>query len=170
MAKKKPSQPAALVTYTARAKDLKILGHVEAANDKEALQKARKQYGAATVERRETAAGNDALAAPDAAAAEAGDAKATTRKKGKPGHATAPPATPATTATPDRSQWHAERHAASTRGPKRGQIPKAERPGRCGPGAPGGGHAALLSGDDHRHGREGLLEQPPGTHPFGHSL
>ena len=55
MAKKKPSQLAALVTYTARAKDLKILGHVEAANDKEALQKARKQYGAATVERRETA-------------------------------------------------------------------------------------------------------------------
>ena len=100
MAKKKPSQPEALVTYTARAKDLKILGHVEAANDKEALQKARKQYGAATVERRETAAGNDAPAAPAAAAAEAGDAKATTRKKGKAGHTTAPPATPATTATP----------------------------------------------------------------------
>jgi HB1/ASXL restriction endonuclease-like protein with HTH domain len=99
MAKKKPSQPEALVTYTARAKDLKILGRVEAANDKEALQKARKQYGAATVERRESAT-NDALAAPEAAAAEAGDAKATTRKKGKPGHATTPPATPATTATP----------------------------------------------------------------------
>ena len=41
MAKKKPSQPEVLLTYTARAKDLKILGHVEAANDKQALQKAR---------------------------------------------------------------------------------------------------------------------------------
>jgi hypothetical protein len=82
---KKPSQPEALVTYTARAKDLKILGHVEAANDKEALKKARKQYGAATVERRASATGNDALAAPEAAAAAAGDAKATTRKKGKSG-------------------------------------------------------------------------------------
>jgi hypothetical protein len=100
MAKKKPSQPEALVTYTARAKDLKILGHVEAADDKEALKKARKQYGAATVERRETAAGNDALSAPEAPAAGVADTKATTRKKGKSGHATAPPATPATTATP----------------------------------------------------------------------
>ena len=70
MAKKKiPSEPAALTTYTARAKDLKILGHVEAASDKEALQKARKQYGAASVERRETAAGNDALSTPEAPAA-----------------------------------------------------------------------------------------------------
>src|SRR4029077_14935204 len=94
MAKKKPSQPKALVTYTARAKDLKILGRVEAANDKEALQKARKQYGAAIVERRESGTGNDALAAPEAAAAETGDAKATTRKKGKSSHATASPATP----------------------------------------------------------------------------
>ena len=101
MAKKKiPSQPAALTTYTARAKDLKILGQVEAANDKEALKKARKQYGAATVERRESGTGNAPLAAPEAAAAGPGDAKATTRKKGKSGHATAPPATPATTATP----------------------------------------------------------------------
>jgi hypothetical protein len=100
MAKKKTSQPEALVTYTARAKDLKILGHVEAASDKEALQKARKQYGAATVERRETGAGNDALAAPEAPAAEAGDAKAATPNKGKRGRATAPPATPATTVTP----------------------------------------------------------------------
>src|SRR5580692_5108277 len=93
-------QPAALTTYTARAKDLKILGHVEAANDKEALQKARKQYGAATVERRETTAGNDALAAPEAPAAGATDTTATTRKKGKAGHATAALATPATMATP----------------------------------------------------------------------
>src|SRR4051794_24719513 len=99
MAKKKPSQPEVLTTYTARAKDLKILGHVEAADDKEALKKARKQYGAATVERRETAAGNDALSAPEAPAAGAGDAKATTHKIGKPGHATTSPATPATTAT-----------------------------------------------------------------------
>jgi hypothetical protein len=96
MAKKKTSQPEALVTYTARAKDLKILGHVEAANDKEALKMARKQFGAATVERRETAAGNDALSAPDAPAAAVADIKTTTRKKGKSGHAT----TPATTATP----------------------------------------------------------------------
>ena len=33
MAKKKPSQPEALVTYTARAKDLRILGRVEAARE-----------------------------------------------------------------------------------------------------------------------------------------
>ena len=74
MAKKKPSQPEALVTYTARAKDLKILGHVEAADDKEALKKARKQYGAATVERRETAAANHAVSASEAPAAGAADA------------------------------------------------------------------------------------------------
>jgi hypothetical protein len=48
------------------------------------------------VERRETAAGNDALSAPDAPAAAVAEIKTTTRKKGKSGHAT----TPATTATP----------------------------------------------------------------------
>ena len=114
MAKKKiPSQPEALTTYTARAKDLKILGHVEAANDQEALKKARKQYDAATVERRETAAANHALAASEAPAAGAADAKATTRTKGKRGHAAAPPATPATTATP------AEANGTPTATPRR---------------------------------------------------
>ena len=57
---------------------------------------ARKQFGAATVERRETAAGNDALSTPEAPATAVADIKTTTRKKGKSGHAT----TPATTATP----------------------------------------------------------------------
>jgi hypothetical protein len=111
--KKIPSQPEALTTYTARAKDLKILGHVEAANDQEALKKARKQYDAATVERRETAAANHALSASEAPAAGAADAKATTRTKGKRGHAAAPPATPATTATP------AEANGTPTATPRR---------------------------------------------------
>ena len=115
---KKPSQPEALVTYTARAKDLKILGHVEAANDKEALQKARKQYGAATVERRETAAGNEALSAPEAPAAKAGDAKATTRKKGKSGHVTAPPAATATPAEANGTPSATPRRRAGQSGAK----------------------------------------------------
>src|SRR6476660_5056487 len=55
MAKKKQNQTAALSTYKARANDLKILGYVEGADDKEALKKARKLYGAASVELRATA-------------------------------------------------------------------------------------------------------------------
>jgi hypothetical protein len=114
MAKKKPSQPAALVTYTARAKDLKILGHVEAADDKEALKKARKQYGAATVERRETAAANHALSASEAPAAGAADAKATTRTKGKRGT----PATPATPAEANGTPTATPRRRAGRSGAK----------------------------------------------------
>ena len=114
MAKKKPSQPEALVTYTARAKDLKILGYVEAANDQEALQKARKQYDAATVERRETAAANHALSASEAPAAGAADAKATTRTKGKRGT----PATPATPAEANGTPTATPRRRAGRSGAK----------------------------------------------------
>src|SRR5262245_23898684 len=118
MAKKKnPASPLALTTYTARAKDLKILGHVEACNDKEALQKARKQYGAATVERRDSPADTGAPAAEAPAAAAAGT-KAPTRKKGdQPGRTTARPTPPATPT-----------HAAAANGVPTPTAPR--RPGR----------------------------------------
>ena len=118
MAKKKnPASPLALTTYTARAKDLKILGHVEARNDKEALQKARKQYGAATVERRDSPVDTGAPAV-EAPAAAAGGTKAPARKKGdQPSRTTARP-TPPTTPT----------HAAAANGVPTPTAPR--RPGR----------------------------------------
>jgi len=95
MAKKKTSsQTPPRVTYTARADDLKILGHVEAANDKEALQQARKRFGATSVERRDTDA-SDTTAPPadqPAAASTTGTKKAA--KKGKQDRGTAAPAAP----------------------------------------------------------------------------
>ena len=113
MAKKNnPAPPPTRTTYTARAKDLKILGYVEARTDKEALLKARKQYGAATVERRDTAA--PAAVAPAAAAG----TKAPSRKKGdQPGRTTVPP-TPPVTPT----------HAAEADGVSTPTAPR--RPGR----------------------------------------
>jgi hypothetical protein len=95
MAKTKtPSQTPARVTYTARADDLKILGDVEAATDKEALRQARKRFGATSVERRDTDA-SDTTAPPadqPAAASTTGTKKAA--KKGKHDHGTAAPAAP----------------------------------------------------------------------------
>src|SRR5262249_41143548 len=74
---------------------LKILGRVEARNDKEALQKARKQYGAATVERHSPVDTGAPAAEPPAAAA--AGTKTPTRKKGdQPGRTTARPTPPAT--------------------------------------------------------------------------
>jgi hypothetical protein len=66
--------------YTARAKDLKILGYVEAASEAEALKKARKLFGAASVELRDTDVKNEE-APPPAAATPA-------KKKGKKESAT----------------------------------------------------------------------------------
>lgn len=64
MANKKTVATKPVNTYTARAEDLKILGYVEAANEKEAITKARKQYGARSVELREEAkSGGDQPAA-----------------------------------------------------------------------------------------------------------
>jgi hypothetical protein len=83
MAKKTPA-PAPL-TYTARADDLKILGYVEAASDREALQKARKRFGATSVERRDS----DAPAPADQLAAEATAGTKKTARKGKQANADA---------------------------------------------------------------------------------
>jgi HB1, ASXL, restriction endonuclease HTH domain len=63
--------------YTARAKDLKILGHVEAVSEAEALKKARKLFGAATVELRDADVKDDEAPPP----AEATPAKKTKGKK-----------------------------------------------------------------------------------------
>jgi len=95
MAKKKtPSQTQARVTYTARADDLKILGHVEAATDKEALQQARKRFGATSVERRHTDA-SDATAPPaDQPAAKSTTGTKKAAKKGKHDRGTPAPAAP----------------------------------------------------------------------------
>src|SRR4051812_21958267 len=65
MAKKKQSQPTTLSTYTARAEDLKIVGYVEGANEKDALKKARKLYGATSVELRATAPPNATPVEPE---------------------------------------------------------------------------------------------------------
>jgi HB1, ASXL, restriction endonuclease HTH domain len=76
MASKKTStQP--LDRYTARAKDLKILGHVEAATAAEALKKARKLFGASSVEWRDAAVKTEETPA----AAQAAPAKKTKGKK-----------------------------------------------------------------------------------------
>src|SRR5438105_4830779 len=56
MAKKNTApQTPTLSTYTARGPDLKILGYVNAATEKEALKNARKLFDAKTVERRDQA-------------------------------------------------------------------------------------------------------------------
>ena len=72
MAKKKSTTPpTSLHRYTARADDLKILGYVEAASDKEALKKARRLFDAASVELRDTDASTAEAASAEAPAPKA---------------------------------------------------------------------------------------------------
>jgi hypothetical protein len=67
--------------YIARAEDLKILGYVEAADEKAALKKAKKELGAASVElREETGAFADT---PTVTATERASAEPTGKKGGK---------------------------------------------------------------------------------------
>jgi hypothetical protein len=104
MAKKKsPSPSAARCTYTARGADLKILGYVEATNDKEALRQARKRFGAASVERPDAAATEDTTPADGSAAVPPAADKQKPARKSKRAPASAAPAAPEAPAAPTKS-------------------------------------------------------------------
>src|SRR5262245_62583124 len=98
MSKKKTTSPARPHRYTARAKDLKILGYVEAANDKDALKKARRLYDAASVELHGQASTEQAPT-PQAPAAKATKASTAKTKKPTAAKASADAAAPAAAET-----------------------------------------------------------------------
>src|SRR5581483_4699536 len=79
MAGKKKTTAKPQHRWTTRGEDLKILGHVEAADEKAALKRAKKQFGAASVELRDEATEGEA---PAAIAEEPAAAEPAPKKKG----------------------------------------------------------------------------------------